>query len=122
MEPEPHRSSPEAAPRGAAAGNGHDPLEEECRAPADAFKYAASRLGEVREYVGYLVGAKLDGIKLTFRNLALYLVLGIVGGIAGLGLLITAAVLFLTGLAGAIGELFDPDRYWAGALIVGFVV
>jgi hypothetical protein len=49
-------------------------------------------------------------------------VLGILGAVVGLGLLITAVVLLLSGLAGAIGEMFDPDRPWAGALIVGFVV
>ena len=123
MESDSSRSSPEAAPRSSpAGGNGRSAADEECRAPADAFKFAASRLGEVKEYAGYFVGAKLDSFKLGLRNVALYLVLGIVAGIAGLGLLITAAALLLTGLAGAIGELFDPDRPWAGALIVGFVV
>ena len=51
--------------------------------PADAVKEAAARFAEVKEYAGVLVAAKLDALKLSLRNVALYAVLGIVGGVVG---------------------------------------
>jgi hypothetical protein len=122
MKPASDTSAPESTSRTTAdaSGNGHG--DAYVGTPADAFKSAGARFVELREYVGYFVSAKVDGIKLTFRNIALYAVLGLVAGVVGLGLLVTAAVLLLTGLAGAIGAIFEPDKPWLGALIVGFVV
>jgi ABC-type transport system involved in cytochrome bd biosynthesis fused ATPase/permease subunit len=118
MEPNPdHTTPPEAAARPPTpSSNGHDP------SAGEALKKAAQQIGELKEYAGLYVSAKLDSLKLTMRNLVLYAALGLVGAIVGIGLLITAAALFLTGIAGGIGAIFDPDRYWVGALIVGFVV
>ena len=108
-------SSPEAADRHAA--NGHD------ASPADAVKEAAAKLGEVKEYAGVLIAAKLDALKLTLRNVALYAALGIVGGLVGIGMLITAGVLLRTGLAGLIGEIF-PEKWedWGGPLVLGLLI
>ena len=125
MESERHPSTSNAAhrsrfPEEAAAdnaGNGADGAS-----PAEGLKDAAARLAELKEYATYFVGAKVDGLKLTLRNIALYAVLGIVGGIVGIGLLITAAALLLTGLAGAIGAIFNPDRPWVGGIVVGLLV
>jgi hypothetical protein len=98
------------------SSNGHS------TAPADAIKQAATRLSEAREYVSHFLAAKLDSAKLSVRNVVLYAILGILGAGVGVGLLVTAAALLLTGLAGAIGAIFEPDKPWVGALIVGFVV
>jgi hypothetical protein len=113
--------APEAAPRSSSA-NGHGSNGSGDVPPTEGFKHAASQVAELREYITYFIGAKVDSLKLTVRNIALYAVLGIVAGVVGLGALITAVVLLLSGLAGAIGAMFKPDRPWAGALIVGFVV
>ena len=64
----------------------------------------------------------MDGIKLSFRNLGLYAVLGVLGALAGGAIVVTAAVLLLTGLAGAIGAIFDPDKLWVGQIVVGLLV
>lgn len=118
--------APESAPRQGLGGTGaagfDEPAANGGAAPAEAFKEAASRFAELKEYAGYYVAAKADSIKVTLRNIAIYAVLGIVGGIVGLGFLITAVVLLLNGLAGAVGAMFNPDRPWAGDLIVGLLL
>jgi hypothetical protein len=126
MEPERNYTAPEAAPRcsvGGAAGDGHDPASRADVSPADAFKDAAARLGEVKEYAGVLVAAKVDSLKLSLRNIGIYAALGIVGGLVGIGMLITAGVLLMQGLAGLIGEIF-PEKWedWGGPLVLGLVV
>jgi hypothetical protein len=90
--------------------------------PGEAFKRAAGNFAELKDYLGYFVAAKLDGIKLSFRNLGLYAVLGVLALIAGGAIIVTAAVLLLTGLAGAIGAIFDPDKPWVGQIVVGLLV
>ena len=90
--------------------------------PADAFRDAASRLGELKEFASYYVAAKLDAYKVSARNIGVYAALGIVGLIAGSAVITTAAVLLLVGLALMIGKPFDPDQPWVGALVVGLLV
>ena len=113
--------SPEAF-TSAGAGNGHG-ASAAGPSPAEALKQASGRLGELKEYVSLLVAAKVDGLKLTFRKLVFYAILGIVAAVIGAAMLVTAGVYVLSGLAGAIGALF-PERYgwWAGQLIVGILV
>jgi hypothetical protein len=100
------------------SGNGHDAGPS----PADAFKEAGKRFGELKEFASYYVGAKLDGIKVTVRNVGIYAALGIVGLIAASAVITTAVVLLLTGLAFAIGAIFEKDRPWVGAIVVGLLV
>jgi len=97
-------------------GNGHR------GSPADALKELGERFGELKAYASYYLTAKADGFKVSLRNLGLYAALGVVGLIAGGAILVTAAVLLLTGLAGAIGAIFDPDKVWVGNLLVGLLV
>jgi hypothetical protein len=101
---------------GQAGSNGHG------HHPADAFRDAGLRFGELKEFASYYVAAKLDAIKVTGRNLGIYAALGIVGLIAGGTIISTAAVLLLVGLALAIGKPFEPDQPWVGALVVGVLV
>jgi len=136
MEPNPQYTAPDTAPRAArfqtepppeafassGTGNGHDGASA-AASPAEALKQASGRLGELKEYVGLLVAAKVDGLKLTLRNIVLYAVLGVVAAVVGVAMLVTASVYVLSGLAGAIGELFpEPYEWWAGRLIVGVLV
>jgi hypothetical protein len=134
MEPQPNSSAPGATPRsrfaqdatpeafgtstgGAPApGNGHGTAAP---SPSEALKDASQRVAEIKEYASYLVAAKLDGLKLTLRNIVLYAALGLVGAVIGATVLVTASVYLLSGLAGAIGAIF-PDRYgwWLGRVLV----
>ena len=111
-----------AAGRGesASGSNGHG-RGSDGAAPADALKDAAARFGEIKEYAGYLVAAKLDGWKASLRNLGIYAALGLVGAIVGGALMATAAVLLLVGIAHGLGDLLW-DKWWLGDLIVGLVV
>ena len=85
--------------------------------PPEALKDIGKRFSELGEYVSYYLGAKLDGIKVSMRNIGIMAGLGVMGAIAGGGFLVTLIVLLLRGIAGAIGALFEPDRFWAGELI-----
>ncbi len=127
---DPHGQHTNAA-RPGAGGRLSDSWEEEPveqdRSPADAFKNLGSQLGELKEYAFYFLAAKTDGIKASFRNLGLFAVLGIVGLMAGGAMVVTATVLLLTGIAGAISAIFryhtvPPDRTWIGEIIVGLVI
>ena len=103
----------------AAAGhNGHDAGHS----PAEAWKEVGTRIAEVKEFASYYVGAKLDGIKVSVRNLGIYAALGIVGLIAASAVITTSVVLLLCGLAWAIGAMFEYDRPWVGAIVVGLLV
>jgi hypothetical protein len=132
MEPQRNYKAPEAACRTnvAAGGSSTDFDGAKGREPAnagpspvDAFKDAAGKLGEVKEYASLLVAAKLDSIKLTVRNIGVYAALGIVGGLVAIGMLITAGVMLMIGLAGLIGEIF-PEKWerWGGPLVLGLIV
>ena len=101
--------------------NGHDD-HSTAASPAAAFKEVCNRIAELKEFASYYVGAKVDGVKVTFRNLGIYAALGIVGLIAASAIITTAVVLLLTGLAFAIGAMFEKDRPWVGAIVVGLVV
>lgn len=113
---------------GARMGDGWevDPADAD-RSPADAFKDLGSHFGELKEYAAYYLSAKTDGIKSSVRNLVLYAVLGVVGLIAGGAAVVTATVLLLTGIAGAISAIFRsdytmPDRTWIGEITVGLLI
>ena len=56
-------------------------------------------LGELREYAGYFVAAKVDGIKLAIRRIGVMAAVGVIGLLAGGAIVATAAVLFCVGLA-----------------------
>ena len=128
---DPHGQQTNAARPGAGGRLGDrwedDPAPDE-RSPADAFKNLGSQIGELKEYAFYYLAAKTDGIKASFRNLALFAVLGILGLIAGGAAVVTAVVLLLTGIAGAISNIFrydplvPPDRTWVGDIVVGALI
>ena len=103
---------------GAGSGNGHD----DGKSPAEAFKEVGNRIGELKEFASYYVGAKLDGIKVTVRNVGIYAALGILGLIAASAIITTSVVLLLGGLAWGIGAIFEKDRPWFGAIVVGLLV
>ncbi|MGB7160594.1 MAG: hypothetical protein WBD40_21190, partial [Tepidisphaeraceae bacterium] len=114
-----------ARPSGAAGGRVGDEWEDAPapeRPPEQAFKDVSAHLAEMKEYAAYYVAAKADAMKASVRSLGLYAALGVVGLIAGGAIIVTSAVLLLSGLAGAIGAVFDPDLPWGGHLVVGALV
>ena len=63
----------------------------------------------------------MDLAKSTARNIAILTALGIIGLIALGATLIVALVLFLAGIAGAIGAAAG-GRLWVGDLVVGIII
>jgi hypothetical protein len=95
-----------------------DPAEP---APAGAFTEVSERLSEARDYAAYYIAAKIDQLKLSARNVAIYAVLGGVGLLVGGTLAVMAVVLFCLGAAGGLGALFGMGT-WLGALVLGFAL
>jgi hypothetical protein len=86
------------------------------QAPPEALKDIGTRLSELGEYVSYFISAKLDGIKVSLRNVGIMAGLGVVGLIAGGAFLATLMVLLLRGIAYGLGDLLW-DKWWLGELI-----
>ncbi|MDB5301565.1 MAG: hypothetical protein JWO87_3228 [Phycisphaerales bacterium] len=89
--------------------------------PADALHDATKRFAEVREYVAYFISAKIDGLKVTARNIGVYAALGVLGLLAGGAMVVAAVVLLLTGAAHGIGAALG-GMDWLGDLIIGAFV
>jgi Putative Actinobacterial Holin-X, holin superfamily III len=94
------------------------------RAPPhfEGFQRATQLIGEYKEYASYYMATKIDGIKSSVRNIGIYAGLGIAGLIAFSALITTAVALFLVGAAMGLAHIFEPPKYWLGALIVGLAV
>ncbi|MEA2712024.1 MAG: hypothetical protein QOF78_4625 [Phycisphaerales bacterium] len=88
------------------------------QAPPEALKDLGTRFAELGEYVSYYITAKLDGIKVSLRNVGIMAGLGVVGLIAAGGFVVTVIVLLLRGIAHGIGDLLW-DKWWLGELITG---
>jgi len=88
----------------------------------EGFQRATQLLGEYKEYAAYYMSSKIDGVKASIRNVGIYAGLGIAGLMAFSALITTAVALFLVGAAMGLAHVFDPPKYWLGALIVGLVV
>lgn len=105
--------------RSGGGGNGHG---SDGPSPAESLKEASKRFAELKEFAAYYLAAKADGVKVTVRNVGIYAALGILGLIVASSVITTAVVLLLCGLAWAIGAIFEPDRPWVGAIVVGLLV
>jgi len=104
------------------SGDGGEGTAPNATSAADAVHGAGRVLAELGEYVRYYISATLDQWKIVGRNVGIYAALGIVGLLAAATVVVTAVVLLLVGLAIAIGKAFEPDQFWAGAVIVAVVV
>jgi hypothetical protein len=111
--PGPRASAPPPPPRAA------DPAQP--NPAAQAFARLGRDVNELKEYASHYLSAKVDGVKRTVRNIALYAALGVVGLIAGGAIVATAAGLLIVGLAEALGVLFG-GRFWLGDLVAGILV
>jgi len=105
------------------AGNGH---AEDGVPPAQAFAAATALIGELKEYVGYYVGAKLDAVKLSVTNVVVYAVLGLIGAAVGVTVLAMAVVMLCSAVCNGLGNLFGyllgPGWAWLGPLLFGLVI
>jgi uncharacterized membrane protein len=96
----------------------HTTPDEQEPSPAEALHRLQQQLGELQAYVTHFVNAKIDAYVLSARQLALWVVLGVLALSAGVGLIVTAIVLVLVGAAHGFALLFG-GRWWLGALAVG---
>ena len=108
----PH-TNPTASPVGGRMGP--DAVTDD-QAPTDALKDIGTRLSELGEYASYFLTAKVDGVKLTLRNLGIMAGLGVLGLFAAGGLVITLVVMLLRGIAYGLGDLMW-DKWWLGELV-----
>ena len=83
--------------------------------PAEALRRLQQQVGELQAYVTHFVSAKIDGLVLSARQLALWAALGVVGLTAAVGLVVTAVVLVLVGAADGFARLFG-GRVVAGCI------
>lgn len=93
--------------------------------PMDALHQAKARLTEIGSHAQLLLASKLDGLKLTARNIGVYAALGIIGLLAAGALVVTAVVLVCVGLAQALARAFGDaavGAVWAGNLIIGVAI
>jgi len=102
--------------------DGSQPANGDGESPMDALRDAARHLGEAKEYASNFLAAKADAAKLSVRRAVLMIGFVVIAGMIGAGMLITAAVLLINGIATGVGQLFDPDKVWLGQIIVGLLV
>ena len=97
------------------------PPNEQEPTPTEALHRLQQQIAELREYLAHFVSAKVDGVVLSVRQLAMWGILGVAGVIALAGLIITALVLLLDGAATGVALLLG-GRLWLGQILVGGVI
>jgi len=112
------RSAPDSSPQNSTAQSDSPRAGE---SPAAAMRDIWARLAELRTYVGDLIALKIDRVKLTIRQLLVLAALGVLAVLAAAGTIITAIVLLLAGIAGALAEICG-QRPWLGNLLCGALV
>src|SRR4051794_4376294 len=78
-------------------------------APGDSLRSAGRHLSELKAYLGHFLSAKSDAMKLSLKRVVIFIGLGLAGLVVGGAMLAAAGVLLLSGLAHAIGAIFEPD-------------
>jgi hypothetical protein len=84
----------------------------------EAVRRAQRQLEELVEYARLYVSARSDAVKVRVVRLGLLAVAGFLLLLVAGSVAVTAAVISLLGIAGAIGDALD-GRLWAGYLITG---
>jgi hypothetical protein len=103
------------------APNATDALEKGESTITDELTLLLKQFREFGEYFSYLVTAKTDSVKLSFRHFVLWVLLAALGFVALGGLIVIASWLLLSGIADGLGGLFG-DRPWIGSLITGLLL
>src|SRR5262245_55853246 len=86
--------------------------------PAEALRRMQQQIGELQAYFAHVVSAKVEGVRVSVRQITIWVVLGVVGLLALAGLLVTALVLLLEGAAVGLALRFG-GRLWLGQIVVG---
>jgi hypothetical protein len=102
------------------SGNGASPAGKS-ESESQAFRDAAVRLGEIRDYVAYYLSTRADAIRLAIRNEMFFVAFGVVGLLAVGAAVIVAVTLLFLGIADGLGAALH-GRIWLGDLIVGVVM
>ena len=100
-------------------GHGHTAGAEEEREQDNPIQDVLADLGELKTWGQHLLAAKLDGVKLKIRHLMFLALFAVVGLTTGAALMITGAVLLLSGLAEAVGTWLESP--WLGKVLVAAV-
>jgi uncharacterized membrane protein len=93
--------------------------EEQDQSAADALHDLLTQIGELLAYVRHFATAKVDGMRYAMRQMATWVAVGLVALLAAAGALVTAIVLFLTGVAQGLAMAFG-NRMWLGNAVTGF--
>jgi membrane protein implicated in regulation of membrane protease activity len=88
---------------------------------AAALDQLLAQATELYAYTMHFVNAKADGVKLSVRQVVVWAVLGLLMLIAATSVIVTAIVLLLTGLAGALAGAFDSEL-WLGKVVIGVLL
>jgi hypothetical protein len=86
----------------------------------DAVHRISTSIGELKEYAGYYMAAKMDGIKSSVRRIGLYAGISVVGLFVGGAIMATAGVLLVVGIAQALTALFH--RAWLANLVTAILI
>jgi membrane protein implicated in regulation of membrane protease activity len=87
----------------------------------EALDRLLAQAAELYAYTMHFVTAKTDGIKLSVRQVVVWTVLGILMLVAAISVIVTAIVLLLTGLAGALAIAFGSGL-WLGKVVIGVLL
>jgi len=109
-------SAPASRPNTAAKGpdQGYGPPH-----PLDGI---LKQLRELIEYANFYVETRKDVLRATLRSLIWKAALGVIAAVAGVTIIVVAAVYAMSGIAEALGLLFDERLAFLGYLITGFAV
>lgn len=91
------------------------------RTITDELTLLLKQFRELGQYFSYLISAKTDSVKLSFRHVVVWVMLAALGFVALGGLVVIASWLLLSGIADGLGGLFG-DRPWIGSLITGLLL
>jgi hypothetical protein len=116
-------SPPEPQPspgNGASGSDSYDPSQRN-GSTGEALHEAMRQLHEWQDYFRYYLATWIDGFKGSIRRAVIYTALGLLALFVAATIVITAAVLLLSGVSGAISRLFHSEP-WVGNLMVGSVI
>ena len=102
-------------------GRSDQTAPEQDHVAAEALDQLLTQAAELYAYTVHFVSAKADGIKLSARQVVVWAVLGMLMLITATSVIVTAIVLLLTGLAGALAVVVESEL-WLGKVIVGFLL
>lgn len=84
----------------------------------EALSLLQQQLGELSAFASHYVSAKMDGLKLSGRNIAIWAMMGALAGIILISMIVVAVVLLLMGCAAGLGAVLGGTP-WLGQIAVG---